>query len=263
MSRIAVIFLILVSLLVPTAHADVPPEALREELAEMQGIFGLEDPVRSDSELYHSTLNDPWLGYRVIVIVDKSAAGTSETAQSLFVFLYDERARSFYHFTTWKTSTGLETPYTKNGKTISSRVTPEGFYRLEYRQVDYVSFKYGEPMPYSLFYWRDFGVAIHATAKTKYNLLGQRASMGCTRLTLENAKLLYEHVDSYGYGAVAKLDRQTGALVQGRGGPLVVKGYPLFVVNTAPGQPGSAIKIRPSDYVERPEALIELFQSGR
>lgn len=246
-----------------TAHADVPPEVLREELAEMMSTFGIDEAVSPDLELHRQTLEDPWLGYRVIVLVDKSAQGTSATAQQLFVFNYDARTGSFYHYDTWKTSTGLETPHRKNGKLISTRETPAGFFRLEYRQADYVSYTYGEPMPYSLFYWRNFGVAIHATSEARYPLLGQKASMGCTRLTLENARRLYELVDSYGQGAVAKLDRLTGHLTEGRGGPLVVRSFPLFVLNTAPGQANSPIKIDPADYVKRPEALIELLRAGR
>ncbi len=262
MVRIAALFLAFFSLL-PISQADVPPEVLREELAEFMTLFGLDEPVVADSEEYQSTLADPWLGYRVIVLVDKSAQGTSPTAQTLFVFTHNSKTNNFQHFASWKTSTGLESTYYKDGKAVSSRVTPVGFYRVEYMQRDYVSFKYGEPMPYSLFYWRNYGVAIHATSEARYKHLGSRASMGCTRLTLENARELYEMVDAYGRQAVGKLDRLTGLLMQSKDGPLVLRSYPLFVLNTAPGHTTAQIQIDPAEYVQRPDALIELLQAGR
>ena len=247
----------------PLSHGDVPPEILREELGEFMSIMGLDNPVEPDSEEHRATLADPWLGYRVIALVDKSAQGTSPTAQQVFVFLHNGETKQFEHFGTWKTSTGLETPYYRNGKRISSRTTPVGFFRLEFMQWDYVSIKYGEPMPYALFYWRSGGYALHATSSGRYQFLGQRASMGCSRLTYDTAKLLFETVERYGQGTVAKLDRLTGNLMRDKSGPVVLKSYPLFVLNTAPGEKSSPIKVDPSIYVERPEALIELFQSGR
>jgi hypothetical protein len=238
------------------ARADVPPEVLREELAESISFLFADEIVAPGELLFDVTVKDAWLGYRVIALVDKSAPGTSPAAQSLTAFYYDKNTGRFAYLDRWPVSTGLETPHYKDGRLISLQQTRVGFYRAEYLDANYVSKSYREPMPHSVFYDRDFGTAIHATAPAKYPRLGKRASKGCTRLTEENARIFFDLIQSYGYGAVVKLDWRTG---QAGETPRVVRGYRAFVINTEPGNPQSNVKIQPDEYRAHPERLRELL----
>lgn len=74
-------------------------------------------------------------------------------------------------------------------------VTPRGTYQPEWFSRDHRSRKYNNaPMPFAIFY--DGGYAIHATYAT--GMLGRPASHGCVRLSLENARTLYEMVYELG-----------------------------------------------------------------
>ncbi len=76
--------------------------------------------------------------------------------------------------------------------------TPTGTFgpvRLE--RVWYSTIYHHSPMPYSIFFRGGF--AIHGTYETKY--LGHPASHGCVRLYPDNARRLFELVQSYGKAA--------------------------------------------------------------
>jgi hypothetical protein len=216
----------------------------------------VDQPVNPNSDLYTSTLRDPWLGYRVIALIDKSTPGKSRTAQSATIFYLDLTSNRFVFLANWKVSTGVEIPSYKEGRLVSNRETRAGFYRAELLDVAYVSKSYREEMPYSVFYDRIFGTAIHATAPQRYKRLGTRASMGCTRLTYDNAKLFYELIASYGFSAVVKVSWLTGHVADP---PQVVRSYPALIINTEPGNPNSRVQIEPDNYVDDPESLRELL----
>lgn len=256
---IRILFTLIFSLIAVRSQADVPPEVLRQELANEFSLDGLDELVPPGSAPYEAAVLDPWLGYRVIAVVDKSKAGSWPSAQTMSVFVYDGPGRPFKVLGIWNVSTGLETPRYNDGKLISERKTRVGFYRAEYLKIDYVSVSYGEAMPYSVFYDRDFGVAVHATSPNRYPLLGKRASMGCTRLTYENAKLFYETIVSFGYNTVVKLDWISGQVKNAAHGPLVVKSYPLLLINTEPGDPQAAVKMDPLLLQKHPEDLAQLI----
>jgi len=212
--------------------------------------------VPPGSEPYTGAVNDPWLGYRVIALVDKSAPGASPTAQTLTAFYFDPKLNRFVVLDNWPVSTGVEIPHYKDGVLLSTQQTRAGFYRAEYLDANYISKKYLEPMPFSVFYDRAFGTAIHATSPAKYARLGKRASKGCTRLTEENAKIFFELIKSYGFGTVVKVHWQTG---QAGPAPRVVRSYRAFVINTEPGNPAAAVRISPEYYGAHPENLRELL----
>jgi len=74
--------------------------------------------------------------------------------------------------------------------------TPKGKYRPIYLEKLHLSKEYkNAQMPYSIFFKRG-GYAIHGTSYTKR--LGRRASHGCVRLNIKNAKQLYLLVLKYG-----------------------------------------------------------------
>lgn len=85
---------------------------------------------------------------------------------------------------TWKVSTGLHKGWTRTGTYrpyLLSRHHRSSLFR-------------GAPMPYSVFYDRDW--AIHGTTAVKR--LGRPASHGCIRLHPKNAAVLFDLVRKWG-----------------------------------------------------------------
>lgn len=74
-------------------------------------------------------------------------------------------------------------------------ITPAGTFRVQSMNQHAVSRLFNNaPMPWAIFY--DGHYAIHGT--TAIHLLGRTASMGCTRLHPDNAKILFEMVKARG-----------------------------------------------------------------
>lgn len=73
--------------------------------------------------------------------------------------------------------------------------TPPGSYAPYLLDRNHHSHLYNNaPMPYSVFFRGNY--AVHGTTDHKH--LGQRASHGCVRLLIENARVLYTLVEQYG-----------------------------------------------------------------
>lgn len=73
--------------------------------------------------------------------------------------------------------------------------TPLGSYTPYWLSKNHRSKAYNNaPMPYAVFFLR--GYAFHGTTDVK--ALGRRASHGCVRLLVANARVLYELVELYG-----------------------------------------------------------------
>ena len=90
------------------------------------------------------------------------------------------------NFATWPVSTAR-----RGYRTPVGNYRPQLLARMHYsRLYDYT------PMPYSIFFRR--GYAIHGT--TEIRNLGRPVSHGCVRLSPENARLLFELVQSHGPG---------------------------------------------------------------
>lgn len=74
-------------------------------------------------------------------------------------------------------------------------ITPAGTFKVQSMHViTYSRLFNNAPMPYSIFY--DGHYAIHGTMAI--HMLGRTASMGCTRLHPDNAKILFEMVKARG-----------------------------------------------------------------
>lgn len=230
------------------ADEDVYPEILRMELLESYGWDELFHPtakkIPSAAEL-EQLLNDPNYGYEIEIRVNKSIRSDfSPFGQTLQLIVLNEQL-SFHQKALeqlpivsnfWDVSTGAETPAaTKrkdaSGKSIiSSRHTPAGYYHVEqvFKANEYYSKTWKTSLPWAMFFDRQGGYAIHGT--TKVEMLGQRDSGGCVRLSIENAKLLNEIIRSVGKGFVLKLDRLTGQPVYVNGQPEVIETYKAKVV---------------------------------
>jgi len=74
-------------------------------------------------------------------------------------------------------------------------ITPAGTFKVQSMNQHAISRLFGDaPMPWAIFY--DGHYAIHGTMAV--SMLGRPASMGCTRLHPENAKILFEMVKARG-----------------------------------------------------------------
>lgn len=74
-------------------------------------------------------------------------------------------------------------------------ITPAGTFKVQSMNATAISRLFNNaPMPWAIFY--DGHYAIHGT--TAVSMLGRPASMGCTRLHPDNAKILFEMVKARG-----------------------------------------------------------------
>ena len=88
----------------------------------------------------------------------------------------------------WKISSGR-----------SGYETPAGHYSVYRMEPDHHSDEYDQaPMPYAMFF-SPRGLAIHGTSERG---LGRPASHGCVRLSVDNARQLYDWVEKDGGGVV-------------------------------------------------------------
>jgi lipoprotein-anchoring transpeptidase ErfK/SrfK len=139
-----------------------------------------------------------------------SKADVGPWAQRMYVFqkvgddllpLYD-----------WPVSTGREAVEADAQGVELPTTTPTGYYELDGKRLfeKYRSTQWNESMPYAMFFnWTNHGVqtglAIHAATDEGVGLLGMRASAGCVRLSLENARTLFSLVRDNYKGAMPKL----------------------------------------------------------
>lgn len=120
---------------------------------------------------------------------------------------------------TWMVSTGKEEMMRNPHGVVMNTDTPEGFFRLDRGRffADYTSYQWKAPMPHAMFFdWqiegRRSGLAIHGTGPDEDEMLGQRASKGCIRLSPENAAQLFKLITENYAGRVPqfKIDPATG-----------------------------------------------------
>lgn len=127
---------------------------------------------------------------RVKIYINKARQGTSDSAQTMWVYVDGEL------YSTWPVSTGRE----KNEAPPSGRdyfsSTPLGTWTPRGTTRRYKSKTWDADMPYSI--WVTGGIAIHAASRSAEGNLGSRASGGCIRLQFENAAELFEIVETYG-----------------------------------------------------------------
>jgi lipoprotein-anchoring transpeptidase ErfK/SrfK len=131
---------------------------------------------------------------RLQILIDKAnryqKSNGSKTGQTLEMYL------DGFLVGKYNASTGRETrELAKSGRRYFSS-TPRGTYGIYNRRIRHWSNTWKAWMPYSQFLVG--GIAIHATTPDHYKELGKRASGGCIRLTLKNAKTLWDLVKTVG-----------------------------------------------------------------
>ncbi len=109
-------------------------------------------------------------------VIDKSE-------QRMYVYLDGN-----LHYT-WLASTGKKSTY-----------TPTGTFHPYKRLKHHISSTYGKPMAWAVYYKGTR--AIHGTDGLDDALLGSPASMGCTHITNDQAKIFYGLVEKYGNAGV-------------------------------------------------------------
>lgn len=103
------------------------------------------------------------------------------------------------------TSTGTEKMKLTTAGNKYVATTPTGYFRPKKAYREYQSFTFkGAPMTYAVFF--NGGIAVHSTSRDHYAELGMRASGGCARMKLEQAKELNELIRSTGDGTTKLLD---------------------------------------------------------
>lgn len=139
----------------------------------------------------------PWLrDFKYIIVVNKSAVGP--TAQMITVY---EEGREVAH--EW-VSTGREKLELRRRSSRCEKQPPQsyysitatGYYNVEQLVKNHRSDSFDADMPYSIFYDRHHGLALHQAAKSALKNLGKRASGGCTRMRKELAAPLFNKVAS-------------------------------------------------------------------
>lgn len=207
------------------------------------GVLNCAQEINPNHDLatYNSTLSDPFYGYKVFLLVDKSvsqapgSARNSGVRQPQTMHVYVREGNTLRLSSVHAVSTGRE-------PTPGRSDTREGYMRVQNAQAKYTSRKYGELMPFSLWFESEYGTAIHQTRPDWCRAaIGARASAGCIRLCPGEAKPLFDLVTSHSSRSpIVLLDKRTGVPVerQGsydgqadnfRGVPKVISGYPTFV----------------------------------
>ncbi len=179
--------------------------------------------------------------FGLFLYISKAAQGPY--AQHMYVLRKSANGK-FNLLHDWPVSTGRERVERNALGVERFTSTLPGFYELDPDRMfaDYRSVRWDEPMPYAMFFDATYkgervGLAIHATEE-KDNL-GSRASAGCVRLSLSNARELFHLISTHYRGDVPRMaydgrtrsTRRDGALMRDAHGNLVFrKGYRVLVV---------------------------------
>ncbi len=152
---------------------------------------------QQEPDRYLSALKDRYYGYQLFFLVDKSKskgpskirAGSGVEPQTLYI--YKRVDDSLQLIKVLPVSTGKEVRPNKFD-------TREGFTRVQSAQAKYTSRKYGEAMPFSLWFESEYGTAIHQTRPDWCNnKIGSRASAGCIRLCPGSAEEVFNLVKPF------------------------------------------------------------------
>lgn len=171
----------------------------------------------------------PWLrDFRYVIIVNKSASGP--TAQTITVF---EDGIQVAHEVV---STGREKLELKRRSSSCDKqphqsyysITATGYYNVEQMERHHRSGSFDADMPYSIFYDRHHGLALHQAAKTALKNLGTRASGGCTRLRKELAAPLFNKISRTRGSQIPVFNKDGSPVLDENGRVKRSKTVPLF-----------------------------------
>lgn len=171
----------------------------------------------------------PWLrDFRYVIVVNKSAVGPS--AQTITVF---EDGIQVAHEVV---STGREKLELKRRSSSCDKqphqsyysITATGYYNIEQLVRDHRSESFDAAMPYSIFYDRHHGLALHQASKTALKSLGTRASGGCTRMRKELAAPLFNKISRTRGSQIPVFNKDGSPVLDENGKVKRSKTVPLF-----------------------------------
>ncbi|MBI1210111.1 MAG: L,D-transpeptidase family protein [Alphaproteobacteria bacterium] len=228
----------------PRDFRTITPPSPPVELANTYRDGGPLDLDPVEARLRAKVPEELFRYFDLYLYVSKAMKGKGEWAQRLFALEKrpDQNLNLLYQ---WPVSTGLEQPLpAPNGRMLGTN-TPGGIFKLDRGRFfkDYHSHQWDSPMPFAMFFdWvhggRVSGLAIHGTDEEGIRALGQRASHGCIRMSPENAKILFQLIQSKYRGLVPafRVDPETrtmntaGLLQRNRNGKVVMtRGYKVLV----------------------------------
>jgi lipoprotein-anchoring transpeptidase ErfK/SrfK len=202
---------------VNTTFGNAPASsALAGGVAETPAPPGIEQSV--EQRLRDSLSPEMLQNFGLFIYVSKAESGP--WAQRMLVF--QKAGDELLPLYDWPVSTGRETMEADAVGVQLPTTTPSGYYELDPKRMyeTYHSTQWNESMPYAMFFnWKDHGVqtglAIHAASDDAAGLLGMRASAGCVRLSLENARTLFTLIRDNYKGSVPKFgfDKYTGTIM--------------------------------------------------
>ncbi len=172
--------------------------------AEDGPILAFDDAIAvpgSDESFIHHLSGEKLRHFDALFFVNKSAYGVY--AQTLKILKPDSPGEEN---TVWRVR---ETIDVSTGREMEERyftTTPRGIFTLDpYRRYEeYQSVQWdGADMPFAMFWdyiypdGRPTGIAFHAATGVNEHYIGIRASGGCIRTKMDDAKRLFEMVDGY------------------------------------------------------------------
>ena len=184
--------------------------------------------------------------FDLFLYVSKATPDKGSWAQRMFVLAKEKDQQEVFRLLhNWPVSTGkeeiIEAP---SGRKLGTH-TPTGIFKLDRDRFyqDYTSRQWKSPMPYAMFFdWdtegRRSGLAIHGSDAEGEKALGNRASHGCIRLSSDNARILFELVQTNYRGRVPMFATDPnsgtmstkGLLVRDeKGKPVLARGYKVLV----------------------------------
>lgn len=172
----------------------------------------------------------PWLkSFRYVVVVNKANTGTMKQT----VTLYEDGNKIKVE----KTSTGREifekareTEEEHRPDTPYYSITPTGYFVAKWLSKDHKSSSWKTPMPWAVFFDLDNGIALHEVPPAYKNILGQRASGGCVRLSPAFAQEMFERVQKTRGAMIPKIN-QDGTPVLDKKGEVVYSNTTLLYDN--------------------------------
>jgi len=172
--------------------------------------------------LRENLLDEVFENFHLFIYVDKARSGL--LAQRMYVFNKTDDGQLALLYD-WPVSTGRNSTETDLTGRLQSTHTPSGFFELDPKRMleNHVSGQWGEEMPYAMFFdWRPngrpTGLAIHGTGDENLAELGTAASAGCVRLSIANAAILFDLIETQFRGPTPKLaylDGQDGVSSEG------------------------------------------------
>jgi hypothetical protein len=200
----------------PMAMAPQPQQQFREMIpppapAELRSGYNDVGPLDLEpveARLRAKVPQELFRYFDLYLYVSKATKGKGEWAQRLFA-LEKQPEQTLKLAYMWPVSTGLEQPMRAPSGRMLGTNTPPGIFKLDRGRFyeDYRSRQWDSPMPFAMFFdWirggRVSGLAIHGTDEQGVKTLGERASHGCIRMAPEDAKTLFNLIQSKHRGLV-------------------------------------------------------------